>query len=88
MIRVATVARLELSVAVHLTSVLPSGNGDAPDGTQIAGSVPSTGSLAEKLNAYVTPAGLVASKVALGGTVKVGGVVSVTVIETLAVAVA
>ena len=86
-VNVAAVTRPELSVAVQVTSVAPSGNGDAPDGTQIAGRVPSTGSLAVALKTYTAPAGLVASKVALGGTVRVGGVVSITVISTLAVAV-
>ncbi len=86
--KVAAATRPELSIAVHVTCVLPSGNGNAPDGTQITGRVPSTGSLAEALKTYMAPAGLVASKVALGGTVTVGGVVSITVIETLAVAVA
>jgi hypothetical protein len=87
-LKVAKATRPELSVALQLTGVVPSGNGNAPDGTQITGSVPSTGSLAEAMNANVAPAGLVASKTAWGGTVTVGGVWSITVIGTLALAVA
>jgi acyl dehydratase len=67
------------SVAVHVTTVAPSGNVAPLAGRQVAATVPSTISIADPVNVNGAPVWLVASSVAFAGTVMAGDVVSLTV---------
>jgi hypothetical protein len=68
-----------VSVAVQLTVVGPSGNVDPLAGVQVTARGPSTASLADAVKLKLAPVALVASTVALVGTMTTGPVVSVTV---------
>src|SRR5882672_8910931 len=68
-----------LSVAVHVTVVGPTGNVAPLAGVQFAATLPSSRSVAEAVKVNTAPAALVASTVALAGTVRTGPVVSFTV---------
>src|SRR5437762_13043142 len=68
-----------MSVAVHVTVVGPSGKVDPLAGAQVTGRGPSTRSVAVAVKLNTAPVVLVASAVALAGTVTTGPVVSVTV---------
>jgi hypothetical protein len=72
-------ALLCVSVAVHVTVVVPSGKVEPLDGVQLTGRAPSTLSVADAEYAKTAPADPVASTVTSPGTVSVGGVLSVTV---------
>jgi hypothetical protein len=80
---VPTLARL--SVAVHVTVVVPNWNVAPLAGVQLAATTPSIASVAEALKVKAAPAGLVASTLAFAGTVTTGPVVSVTVTVKLLV---
>ena len=67
------------SVAVHITVVGPNGKVDPLAGVQVVAIGPSSASVADGVKVKGAPATLVASTVALGGTVMTGPVVSVTV---------
>lgn len=71
------------SVAVHETSVGPSGNVLPEAGAHVAAIEPSTMSSADALNVTRAPVGPVASVEKLAGTVTTGAVVSSTVILKL-----
>src|SRR3989441_3860397 len=67
------------SVAAQVTVVGPNGKVDPLAGAQIGASGPSRMSVANAVKVWGAPAALVASTVALAGTVTTGAVVSVTV---------
>src|SRR2546428_84859 len=68
-----------LSVALHVTVVAPNGNVAPLAGVQLTATLPSSRSVAEAVKVNIAPAALVASTVALAGTVTTGPVVSFTV---------
>jgi hypothetical protein len=68
-----------VSVAVQVTVVGPSGKVDPLAGVQVTARGPSTASLADAVKLKLAPVALVASSVALAGTVTTGPIVSVTV---------
>jgi hypothetical protein len=72
-------ALLCVSVAVHVTVVVPSGKVEPLGGAQLTGRAPSTLSVADAEYVKTAPAGPVASTVAFTGTVTTGAVLSVTV---------
>lgn len=64
------------SIAVHMTVVSPKGNVKPEVGMQVAGTAPSTLSVALEENVWIAPLGPVATSVTGGGTVTVGGAAS------------
>jgi hypothetical protein len=68
-----------LSVAAHVTVVVPSGKIDPLDGVQATARAPSRMSVADAVKLNGAPAAAAASIVALAGTVTTGAVVSRTV---------
>jgi hypothetical protein len=68
-----------VSVAVQLTCVAPSANVAPFVGLHVTATTPSTLSVAEAVKLTAAPVGLVASTVALAGTVMTGPLVSATV---------
>src|SRR5688572_7421462 len=73
------VALARASVAEHFTTVVPMANVDPDGGAQTAEMSPSTTSVAVAANVVAAPAGPVASRNMVSGTVSTGGVVSTTV---------
>jgi hypothetical protein len=71
------------SVAVQVTIVTPSANVAPLAGVQIAASDPSMLSVADAANVYATPAGPVASTLALAGTATTGAVTSIKLTVTV-----
>jgi hypothetical protein len=67
------------SVAEQFTGVGPSGNVEPLARVQVTATLPSRRSVAVAVNVNGAPAALVASTVALAGTVMIGAVVSRTV---------
>jgi hypothetical protein len=73
-----------VSVAVHVTVVVPMANVLPDAGVHVTGSVPSTRSIADAVYATTAPLGPVAGAVMLGGTVTTGDVVLKTVTAKVA----
>ena len=73
------------SEAVHVTVVVPIGNVEPEAGVHVTEREPSTRSVAVAVNETTLPAELVASNVILAGNVRVGAVVSLTVMVNDAV---
>jgi hypothetical protein len=72
-----------LSIAVHVTVVVPNGKADPLVGVQLAATTPSKVSTANTVYVNAAPDGPVASTLALAGTVITGAVVSATVTENV-----
>src|SRR5712691_8522103 len=67
------------SVAAHVTVVVPNANADPLAGSHVAGTTPSTASVAVVVKLNAAPFAVVASTIAFGGVVITGAVVSCTV---------